>query len=173
MSLYTAFGWAVLDCDISPASRISQRDYHYESCHLIDTTYPSSYVQAAQETCEISPRNYPYAHIYTTAPVRWLRDSAHPTDLWTSSAAIRLSRICSLILHKLNFTHESPKRFKKPFLRLADRQMIEHAGFNPYKSSRNNMSWWSTHFARFQQPLLMRVFHAVSQSYSNNLSGSA
>ena len=59
-----------MDCDISPASRISQCGYHYESCHILDTTYPSTYAQSAQETCEISPRNYPYAHIYTTAPVR-------------------------------------------------------------------------------------------------------
>ena len=33
-----------IDCDISPASRISQCGHHYESCHLIDTTYPSAYV---------------------------------------------------------------------------------------------------------------------------------
>ena len=33
-----------MDCDISPASRISSRGFQYESCHILDTTYPSTYV---------------------------------------------------------------------------------------------------------------------------------
>ena len=50
------------------------------------TYWLSTQNQTVQGTCEIPPRNYPYAHIYTTAPARIIVDEDSNEDNHTGSA---------------------------------------------------------------------------------------
>ena len=60
------------------------------------------------------------------------------TKIYINLSATQLT---SPYITSVTTLHEPPKRFEEPFLRLVDRQIIEHDGFNPYKSAENATSW--------------------------------